>query len=107
MRATIVGTIIGTAAYMSPEQAKGKPVDRHADIWAFGVVLYETLTGERAFVGDSATELLGAVIHKEPDLDRAPLKDVAEAGLERKASKVSREGSRKRSSKTYGLALVM
>jgi serine/threonine-protein kinase len=74
MRATMAGMIMGTAGYMSPEQAKGNPVDRRADIWAFGVVLYEILTGERPFVGDSATELLGAVIHQKPDLDRAPLR---------------------------------
>jgi serine/threonine-protein kinase len=74
MRATMAGTIIGTAAYMSPEQAKGKPVDRRADIWAFGVVLYEMLAGQRAFEGDSAAELVGAVIHKEPDLGRIPPK---------------------------------
>ncbi|HUA84895.1 MAG TPA: protein kinase [Bryobacteraceae bacterium] len=72
MTETQAGVILGTAAYMAPEQARGKNVDRRADIWAFGTVLYEMLTGERAFPGDSAAELLGAVIHKEPDLDRVP-----------------------------------
>ena len=52
MRATQVGVIIGTAAYMSPEQAKGKPVDKRADIWAFGVVLAEMLTGRQLYTGD-------------------------------------------------------
>jgi len=59
--------ILGTAAYMSPEQAKGKPVDKRADIFAFGAVLYELLTGKRAFQGETITETLGAIIHKEPD----------------------------------------
>jgi serine/threonine-protein kinase len=69
---TRAGMILGTAAYMSPEQARGKAVDHRADIWAFGVVVYEMVTGERAFQGDSAAELMGAVIHKEPDLALAP-----------------------------------
>src|SRR6187401_682275 len=64
---TEAGMILGTAAYMSPEQARGKSVDKRADIWAFGVVLYEMLTGERLFAGDSVPETLAAVVHKEPD----------------------------------------
>src|SRR5579884_1674067 len=72
--ATAVGTILGTAGYMSPEQARGKKVDKRADIWAFGVVLYELLTGNRLFQGEGATDTLGAVIHKEPDLSAAPEK---------------------------------
>jgi serine/threonine protein kinase len=71
---TQAGMILGTAAYMSPEQARGKAVDHRADIWAYGVVVYEMVTGERAFQGDSAAELMGAVIHKEPDLALAPAK---------------------------------
>ena len=63
---TGMGVILGTAAYMSPEQAKGKPVDKRADIWAFGCVLFEMLTGKRAFEGEDVAETLGAVIHKEP-----------------------------------------
>jgi serine/threonine-protein kinase len=74
MSQTQAGMILGTAAYMSPEQARGKAVDHRADIWAFGVVVYEMVTGERAFSGDSAAELMGAVIHKEPDLALAPAK---------------------------------
>ncbi|SPF50552.1 Serine/threonine protein kinase [Candidatus Sulfopaludibacter sp. SbA4] len=69
---TRMGMILGTAAYMSPEQARGKTVDKRADIWAFGVVLYELLTGERLFTGEDATEILAAVIHKQPDLAKVP-----------------------------------
>src|SRR5688572_10866832 len=65
--------LMGTAAYMAPEQARGKPADKRADIWAFGVVLYELLTGGRAFVGDTVTEVAGAVIHKELDLGALPV----------------------------------
>jgi Tol biopolymer transport system component len=64
--------ILGTAAYMAPEQAKGKPVDRRADIWAFGVVLYELLTGRRLFEADDVTETLAAVVLKEPQWDGVP-----------------------------------
>src|SRR5437870_7443234 len=66
------GVILGTAAYMAPEQAKGKTVDRRADIWAFGVVLYEMLTGRMAFEGDDVTEILGRVVTTEPDWSRLP-----------------------------------
>ena len=69
---TGAGVLLGTAAYMSPEQARGKTADKRADIWAFGVVLYEMLTGTRAFGGDSVTETAGAVIHKELDLSAVP-----------------------------------
>ena len=64
--------ILGTAAYMRPEQARGKTVDKRADIWAFGVVLYEMLTGQRPFEGDNVTEILAGVIKGEPDLRAAP-----------------------------------
>ncbi len=70
---TQVGMILGTAAYMSPEQAKGREVDKRTDIWSFGVVLYEVLTGERLFQGEDVTETLAAVIRKEPDWERAPM----------------------------------
>ena len=69
---THAGVILGTAAYMSPEQAKGKPADRRADIWAFGVVLYEMLTGRQLFTGETATETLASVIKDEPKLDTLP-----------------------------------
>jgi serine/threonine protein kinase len=67
---TMQGVILGTAAYMAPEQARGKPVDRRADIWAFGCVLYEMLTGARAFDGEDTTEILGAIVKTEPDWSR-------------------------------------
>ncbi|MGC1186727.1 MAG: protein kinase [Candidatus Acidiferrales bacterium] len=70
--ATQAGIILGTAAYMSPEQAKGRVVDRRTDIWAFGCVLYEMLTGKMAFSGESITETLAAVIREEPDWSLLP-----------------------------------
>ncbi|MFN0096220.1 MAG: protein kinase domain-containing protein [Dehalococcoidia bacterium] len=69
---TQAGVILGTAAYMSPEQARGKGVDRRADVWAFGTVLFEMLTGRRAFDGDDVTETLANVINKEPAWDALP-----------------------------------
>jgi hypothetical protein len=69
---TMQGVILGTAAYMSPEQAKGRPVDRRADIWAFGAVLYELLTGKRAFGGDDVSETLASVLRSDPDWARLP-----------------------------------
>src|ERR1700687_2273719 len=72
--ATMQGVILGTAAYMSPEQAKGKPVTKAADIWAFGCVLYELLSGCAAFEGDDITEILAAVVRAEPDWNRLPEK---------------------------------
>jgi len=72
MAATQAGVILGTAAYMSPEQARGKPVDKRADIWAFGVVLYEMLTGQKLFKGDDLSETLASVIKEEPKLERVP-----------------------------------
>lgn len=72
--ATRAGTVLGTAGYMSPEQARGKIVDKRADIWAFGVVLYELLTGERLFKGSDISEILAGVIKEEPDLSHVPAK---------------------------------
>ena len=69
---TRAGMILGTAAYMSPEQARGKPVDKRADIWAFGVVLYEMLTGRRAFDGETISDVLAKVIEREPDWTALP-----------------------------------
>jgi serine/threonine-protein kinase len=61
------GAILGTAAYMGPEQARGHAVDRRADIWAFGCVLYEMLTGRQAFPGDNISDSIASVLTKEPD----------------------------------------
>ena len=69
---TRMGVVIGTAAYMPPEQARGKTVDKRADIWAFGVVLYEMLTGERLFEGDTVSDTLIEVATKEPRWERVP-----------------------------------
>lgn len=69
---TAMGVILGTASYMSPEQARGKPVDRRADIWAFGCVLYEMLTAKRAFPGDGITDVIAAVITRDPDFTALP-----------------------------------
>ncbi len=71
-RATQMGMIIGTAAYMSPEQAKGRAVDKRADIWAFGVVLFEMLTGQRAFQGEDISETLASVLKDSVDLNLLP-----------------------------------
>ena len=70
--ATQMGVIMGTAAYMSPEQARGKPVDKRADIWAFGCVLYEMLTARPAFPGDDVTDILAAVVRAEPPWHSLP-----------------------------------
>jgi serine/threonine-protein kinase len=69
---TQMGVILGTAAYMSPEQARGSVVDRRADVWAFGVVLYEMLTGQRLFSGPTVGDTLAQVLEREPDLSRFP-----------------------------------
>ena len=69
---TVAGTLLGTAAYMSPEQAKGRPVDRRADIWAFGVVLHEMLTGKKLFEAETVSETLAAVLRDEVSMDSLP-----------------------------------
>ncbi|HUF25167.1 MAG TPA: protein kinase [Vicinamibacterales bacterium] len=70
--ATQLGTILGTAAYMAPEQAKGRPLDRRADVWAFGCVLFEMLSGRRAFPGEDVTDTLAAVMRAEPEWSALP-----------------------------------
>jgi serine/threonine-protein kinase len=69
---TGVGVILGTAAYMSPEQAKGRPADKRSDVWAFGCVLFEMLTGKRAFEGEGTSETIANVLKSEPDWSRVP-----------------------------------
>ena len=89
--ATQMGVIMGTAAYMSPEQARGKPVDKRSDIWAFGAVLFEMLSGQRAFSGEAVTDVLAAVVRAEPEWNRLPatvnarLREVVERCLEKDA----------------------
>jgi eukaryotic-like serine/threonine-protein kinase len=77
---TEAGMILGTAAYMSPEQARGKRVDKRADVWAFGAVLYETLTGQRLFQGETATDVLAAVVRQEIAWDGLPTATPASVG---------------------------
>ncbi|MGO9255123.1 MAG: serine/threonine-protein kinase [Bryobacteraceae bacterium] len=74
MEMTRAGMILGTAGYMSPEQARGKPLDKRTDIWAFGVVLYEIVTGKRLFEGEDLTETLASVVKDRPDLTTVPAK---------------------------------
>ena len=69
---TQLGMVLGTAAYMSPEQARGRPLNRRTDIWSFGCVLYEMLTGTRAFAGDDVSDVLASVLAREPDWARLP-----------------------------------
>lgn len=66
------GTILGTAAYMSPEQATGKPLDKRTDIWAFGCIVYECLTGQKAFAGETITEIFAAILRGQPDWQALP-----------------------------------
>jgi len=69
---TQAGLILGTVGYMAPEQARGKTVDRRADVWAFGVILYEMLTGERLFKGETVTDVIAALVTREPDWEKLP-----------------------------------
>jgi eukaryotic-like serine/threonine-protein kinase len=77
--ATGAGVILGTAAYMSPEQGRGKPLDRRADIWAFGCVLFEMLTGKRAFEGETVSDTLASVLKTEPEWGALPASTPASA----------------------------
>jgi Tol biopolymer transport system component len=91
--ATQAGIILGTASYMSPEQAKGREIDRRSDVFAFGCVLYEMLTGRRAFEGDTVSEILARVIEREPDWQKLPAalparaRELLERCLEKDAKK--------------------
>jgi eukaryotic-like serine/threonine-protein kinase len=66
------GLLVGTASYMSPEQARGRPVDKRTDIWAFGCVLFEMLTGRRAFAGETISDTISAILEREPDWRALP-----------------------------------
>src|SRR5437867_8255525 len=74
IEATRAGQILGTLAYMAPEQARGKTLDKRDDIWAYGVVLYEMFTGRRPFEGETISDTLVAVLKEEPDWNRVPAK---------------------------------
>ena len=90
-KGTALGAIMGTASYMSPEQAKGKKVDKRADVWAFGCVVFEVLTGRRTFGGDDVSETLASVLRDDPDWDALPtsipwrLRELLEACLQKNA----------------------
>jgi serine/threonine-protein kinase len=94
--ATQQGVILGTAAYMSPEQARGKPVDKRADIWAFGCVLYEMLTGQAAFQGEDVTEILASVVKAGVNLDLLP------ANIHPRVREVTTRCLQKEQKKRYG-----
>jgi Tol biopolymer transport system component len=95
--ATMQGVILGTAAYMSPEQARGKAVDKRTDIWAFGCVVYELLTRKQAFHGESTTEILAAVLREEPDWEILPastpvkIRDLLRRCLQKDANRRARD----------------
>jgi len=92
LAATRAGVILGTAAYMSPEQARGKPVDKRTDIWAFGCVLYEILTGRQVFAGETASDAIARILEREPDWQAIPhstpprVRDLLERCLEKAPS---------------------
>ena len=92
--ATQMGVILGTAAYMSPEQARGRPVDKRTDIWSFGVVLYEMLSGQRAFLGEDVSLTLAEVMKSEPDM--AVLPPEASAALRNTLARCLTKDSKKR-----------
>jgi serine/threonine protein kinase len=102
MDATQAGVILGTAAYMPPEQAKGRAADKRSDIWSFGVVVYELLTGRTPFEGETAVEILGAVLSKEPDWSRAGTRRAPPAMVPREGSQEAVGGHRRRAAAPRG-----
>jgi Tol biopolymer transport system component len=103
MGMTAAGAILGTASHMAPEQARAKKLDKRVDIWAFGVVLYEMITGERLFQGEDAVEILAAVVHGKPDLSSARIPPNVRRVLERCLEK----DPRKRLRDISGVALLL
>ena len=103
--ATRAGVILGTAAYMSPEQAKGKPADRRADIWSFGCVLFEMLTGTRPFGGGNVSEVLAEVIKSEPNWEALP--DATPATLRQVVERCLQKDARQRLHDVADLRLAM
>ena len=93
-KGTALGAIMGTASYMSPEQARGKSVDKRTDVWAFACCLYEALTARKAFEGETITDILAAVVHKEPSFERLPLQ--RHAGVERLLRRCVAKNARER-----------
>jgi Tol biopolymer transport system component len=89
---TVAGVILGTAAYMSPEQARGKPVDKRADVWSFGVLLWEMVTGQALFAGETVTDVIAQVVTKEPNLEALPEK--TPSALRRLMARCLRKDSR-------------
>jgi serine/threonine protein kinase len=94
---TVAGVILGTAAYMSPEQARGKPVDKRADVWGFGCLVYEMLSGVRPFEGETVSDTLAAVLAKDPDWSKLPattpprVRELLQRCLEKDAKKRLRD----------------
>ena len=91
---TVAGVILGTAAYMSPEQARGKRVDKRSDVWSFGVLLWEMLTGRTLFAGETVTDVIAAVVTREPDLGALP--PATPAGVRRLIARCLRKDPRTR-----------
>ncbi|GAH06423.1 unnamed protein product, partial [marine sediment metagenome] len=91
---TVAGMILGTAAYMSPEQARGQAVDKRADIWAFGCLLHEMLSGSRAFAGDTVSDTLAAVLTATPD--PAALRDETPSAVRRLIERCTVKDARRR-----------
>jgi eukaryotic-like serine/threonine-protein kinase len=101
MQATQAGVILGTAAYMAPEQARGKAIDKRADIWAFGVVLHEMVTGRRLFQGEDLTDTIAAVVREKADVSDAPMP------LRRVLERCLEKDPRKRLRDISGVALLL
>ena len=104
---THAGVILGTAAYMSPEQTRGKPVDKRTDIWAFGCVLYEMLAGRRPFVGETMSDVMAGVLEREPNWDALPAANAgprspAPGSLPGKGPSAPPAGYRRRTSRVEG-----